>query len=1103
MGTPFTRRSFFKRCGVTAAGAITAGILSSTAGLAVAPKQAKAFGWQDDQPANEDYIAAGRELSQRILDEGAVLMKNDGALPLGEGAKVTILGSMSYNYVLGGTGSAGGKDDEYTILMADAFNEAGLDVNPGAWAALENACGGARGVNESDPAYVAPDIPEDADEMQRMMMMNQGGWTDYHDIHEFPISVYEADAADYTAAGYTDTAVVTFSRSGSEGASPAMDMDGDGNMRTGSTYFELNQNEKDLLAFCKENFGQTIVIVNSAATMELGFIDDPAYNVTGCVWIGHPGEAGVKGLADILVGAVNPSGHTVDTWAYDVTTNPTYYNTDDNKYTNVGQKTGQYGFSFGEDLGPTGEPLPFYQYEEGIYMGYRFFETADAEGYFDGSYFTGIEWKNGKAKGYDQVVQFPFGFGLSYTTFDQKVTGSDVALEPHGTNTINVEVTNTGDVAGKTTVQVYMDAPFATDTDNFGIKGVGLQKSKVVLVAFAKTDEIAPGASAEYALSFETDDLASFDNFGQGCYVLENGTYKFNIQANAHMWGEAGSANAPYDSVSVDLAAAIIYDESGDVAGATYAGARASDAVVARNAMDDVTAGDGNMIEGYLSRTDFDGGMAQIMAHDSNETPNEEVTPGLKAAIECAGTNSVEYTFDTYKKGIKTTVTETIYARGSNMMPFATTTPDGIDVSGWEFPEWGQTWYVDDDATSGDIPAITKDQPANGHKLGLADMAKVPIDTDEGMAVWDALASMVTIEEAAEIQGNHGWKVPAIPSLGFEQISVNDGPGEARNGSRNGATWWPCAVTLCSTWNPELTYEYGQQYGLQAIDAQEQGAYAPAMNIHRSPFGGRNFEYWSEDGFISGKLAGPAAAGIQSKGIIIFPKHCSLNDGDTNRGGNTTWANEQAIREIYMRPYEITIKDYGAKGIMGSLNRIGMTWFHYGMYVTMMRNEWAWHGTLITDGDGNNGDVYNNAQMMMSIEGDILNNGGSIFEATTEAAFGDATEYAYGQQMLHRITRNCLYQLAGAVKQVKVHANVAADASLDDDEDEGEAVTAISGQTTGAPAASGSNNTSLFIGGGVAAAAIIGGIAFGLTRKKKSDDIDDADDDDVEEDDEE
>ncbi len=1089
-----TRRTFTKGCGYTAAAAVLAGMVGGTVSTVASPKEAKAFGWTDDQDANEEYVEAGRDLSRRILDEGAVLMKNEGALPLAEGAKVTILGSMSYNYVEGGTGSAGGKDDEYTIMMADALNDAGLDVNPGAWAALEEACGGARGVSESEPNYVPTESDGESD-----MMMSAGGWTDYSNIHEFPISTYEGDKDDYTADGYTDTAIVTFSRSGAEGASPSMDMDGDGSMRTGSTYFELSDNEKDLLAFCKENYGQTIVIVNSAATMELGFIDDEAYNVTGCVWIGHPGEAGLLGLADILSGAANPSGHTVDTWAYDVTTNPTYYNTDNNKYTNVGYKTGQFGMSWGEDLGATGEALPFYQYEEGIYMGYRFFETADAEGYFDGSYFTGIEWKNGKAQGYDQVVQFPFGYGLSYTTFDQEIVSSEVALEAHGANTINVKVTNTGDVAGKTTVQVYMEAPFASDTDNFGIKGVGLQKSKVVLVAFAKTNEIAAGESEEYVLEFDTDDLASFDNFGQGCYVLENGSYKFNVQENAHMWGEEGSENAPYGTVSVDLDAAIIYDESGDVSGANYAGARNGDAVVARNSMDDVTAGDGNMLEGYLSRADFDGGMTQIMTHDSNEDPNEEVSELMKSCIECAGTDSVDYEYQTYIKGEKTTLHSTIYARGSNMMPFATTTPDGQDVSTWEFPEWEQVYYVDEDATTGDIPVISKDQPSGAyHTLGLDDMALVPIDTDEGMAVWDALASMITMDEAAEIQGNHGWKVPAIPSLGFEEISVNDGPGEARNGSRNGATWWPCAVTLCSTWNPELTYEYGQQYGLQAIDAQEQGAYAPAMNLHRSPFGGRNFEYWSEDGFISGKLAGPAAAGIQSKGVIIFPKHCSLNDGDTNRGGNTTWANEQAIREIYMRPYEITIKEYGANGIMGSLNRIGMSWFHYGMYVTMMRDEWAWHGTLITDGDGNDGDVYNNPQMMMSIEGAILNNGGSIFNESTMAAFGDATDTAYGQQMLHRIARNCLFQLSSGVKTITPHANYLPGEEIGDSDSE--VTTAVSGSGS----SSSGSNTGLYVGVGAVAVAAIAGGAFAVTRKKKSDaDLDDDIEDDVDEDDEE
>lgn len=298
-----------------------------------------------------------------------------------------------------------------------------------------------------------------------------------------------------------------------------MDYDGDGSTLTGSTYLELDQNEKDLLAFAKENFAHTIVLINSAAPMELGFIDSEDYNVDACLWIGHPGEAGITGVATLLSGRNNPSGRLVDTFAYDMTTNPTYYNTDDNRYVNANGQT-------------------FYQYEEGIYVGYRYYETADSVGYFDSDEFKALTFKNGSAAGYDQVVQFPFGFGLSYTTFTEEITASDVALAAHGQNSITVKVTNTGDVAGKNVVELYMDAPFATDTENFGIKGRGLEKAKVVLIGYAKTGILEPGASEEVTISFATDDLASFDNFGQGCYVLENGEYSFNVQKDAHQWGD-------------------------------------------------------------------------------------------------------------------------------------------------------------------------------------------------------------------------------------------------------------------------------------------------------------------------------------------------------------------------------------------------------------------------------------------------------------------------------------------------------------------------------------------------------------------------------------
>ncbi|HWT76756.1 MAG TPA: glycoside hydrolase family 3 protein [Mobilitalea sp.] len=932
-----------------------------------------------------DADTAYQEGYQSCVDleaEGAVLLKNaNNTLPLSEGTKVTILGSMSYNYVEGGTGSAGGKDDENTVMMSDAFIEAGLDVNPDAWSWLETQCGGARGVDASDPAGV--------------------GWTKYDKIHEFASNVYESGKSSIVKDGYTDYVIVTFARSGAEGASPSMDYDGDGSTLTGSTYLQLDQNEKDLLAYCKANFKNTIVLINSATPMELGFIDSTDYNVGACIWMGHPGEAGVVGVGTILTGRTNPSGRLVDTYAYDMTTNPTYYNTDNNKYTD--QQT-------------------FYQYEEGIYMGYRYFETADSVGYFDSTDFTSLKFKNGSASGYNQVVQFPFGYGLSYTTYKEEIKNKDIKLKAHGTNSVTVNVTNTGSVAGKDVVELYMEAPYQSDTNNFGIQGKGLEKSRVVLVGFAKTDVIDPGKSAEVTITFQTDNLASYDNFGQGCYVLEKGDYKFNVQTDAHQWGDAGSDNAPSDTAAVTLKKSIIYNESGDVSDAEYAGARDSDATIAKNALDDVTAGDGNMLDGYLSRSDIAGGMATIMQHTSDEAANEVLNSDVEACLNLTGTNTYDYTFETYIKGVKTSLTETIYAHGNNMMPYATTTPDGVDTSTLGEQKWGQTYYVLEDANGAAVlddnglPTVVSEEPTDGsayHKLSCADMTGVPINTVEGKAIWDMLVNETTIDEAIEIQGNSGWNVSAVESVGKSAQKCQDGPGEPANGTCAGATWFPCAVTIAATWNTALAYAEGLSYGHQEVLFGVGCAYAPAMNTHRSPFGGRNFEYYSEDGFIAGQIGGNVVSGIQSTGTNVFIKHFALNDGDTNRGGNTTWANEQAIREIYLLPYEISCKEYGANGIMGSLNRIGMSWKHYGVYTTIIRKEWGWQGYLITDGDGSDGDVYNTPQAMLSVEGSMLNRGIYINAASTQAAYGDATSTSYGQYSLHQVMLHCLFQYAG------------------------------------------------------------------------------------------
>ena len=952
---------------------LTSAVTASSALAAEADSEGSGGNTSEDgfEITGDNCYAEGYEVSVDIGAEGSVLHKNDGILPLAQGTGVTVLGAMSYNYVEGGTGSAGGADDENTTMMDSALTEAGLDVNQVAWDWLEEQCGGSRGVSSTDPAGV--------------------GWTSYSRIHEFPISTYDNASGTILQSGYTDYAIVTIARSGAEGASPSMDYDGDGSTLTGTTYLELSDDEKDLLEFCEANFEHTIVLINSAAAMELGFIDSEAYNIDACLWIGHPGEAGITGAAAVLSGRYNPSGALVDTYTYDVSTNPTYYNTDNNRYT-----SGQ----------------TFYQYEEGIYVGYRYYETADAEGYFDSSAFSSIQFKNGTASGYDEVVQFPFGFGLSYTTFSQEIVSSDISLTAHGQASVTVRVTNTGDVAGKEIVQLYMEAPYNQDS-SLGIRGRGLEKAKVVLVGYDKTDILEPGASQELTITFDVDDLASYDNFGQGCYVLEQGTYYFNVQDNAHCWSQnAGDDNAVYDSVSVNLASTIVYNEEG-------AGARDSDETVAENAMDDVTAGDGNMLDGYLSRSDFAGGMATIMQHTSNETANEVLRSEAQEVLSLSGTDTVEYSYQTYINGVKTTLTTTYYAKGGTMMPFGTALPDGTSTSTFTNPLWDQTYYVLEDE-NGDVILnsdgyfdVLTSAPTDGsayHEMSVNDLVGLNLNTDQGKEILDRLAEMTSISEAIEIQGNSGWNVSAIPSVGKEAQAAADGPGEAGNGGTAGNTWFPCAVMIAATWNDDLAYAEGVAYGHQAILAGLGVSYAPAMNIHRSPFGGRNFEYYSEDGFISGHIGGNAVAGIQSTGTSVAIKHMALNDGDTNRGGNTTWANEQAIREIYLLPYEISVKDYGANGIMGSLNRIGLSWFHYGMYYTILREEWGFQGLLITDGDGSDGDTYNNAQAMLSIGGAILNRGVYINAASTVAAYGDATSTAFGQTMLQLVIRSALYQ---------------------------------------------------------------------------------------------
>ena len=991
----------------------------------------------DSAMSDADCMEEGRDVDTEIESEGAVLLRNENnTLPLEKGSKVTILGAMSYNYICGGTGSAGGKYDEYTYTMKEAFDgskaegsgvstEKYLDVNEKAWNWLEEAVGGSRNADSKYEGHTGTgelSTIAGSDYVENKDAYGNGDWGGYSRVCEFDESVYEDNKDSFMQDGYNDVAIVTFGRSGAEGASPVMDYDGDGVASTGTTYLQLSEDELGLLDFCNKNYDKTIVLINSSTPIELGEIEQEEYGVDACLWIGHPGEAGLVGVAQVLTGDVNPSGHLVDTYAYDMSTMPSFYNNDDNKYTNVENiKT---GFDQSNNFG-------YYQYEEGIYVGYRFYETADAEGYFDSDAFTTHEWKNGTAKGYDEVVQYPFGYGLSYTTFDEEVTASNIDLTAHSSNSITVKVTNTGDVAGKQVVQLYQEAPYGTD-ETCGISGVGLQKSAKALIGFQKTGIIEPGESEEVTITFDTDDLASFDTYGHGCYVLEKGDYKFHIGLNAH--------EDVCDPVEASLSESIIYDEDN-------AGARSSDEKVAKVAMSDVDAGDGNMLDGYLSRSDFTGGMETIMQHESS-CKEEALSDALVDVLATPALGTTEYTYETYENGQKVQKTTTKYVGGADYEAYATDeNVDGKDQNDDSYLyddentehkiDYGKVYYVvvddngdpvvDDDGNY----QVTEDETS----MRLDVNCEFLKDVDYSNEIWAYLLDETTLDEQINVQGNLGWSTPAVESVNKTREDVVDGPGESGNGNSSYGTntWFTSAVVNASTWNPYLLNKLGIAYAHQSIKNNLAGAYAPAMNTHRTPFGGRNFEYYSEDGFIGGKMGAAEVAGLQSEGIYVYIKHMAMNDNDTNRDGNITWFSEQAAREIMLKDYEICVKEtyvvdddetgtghfetgQGTLGIMASLNRDGISMFHPGMYRTILRNEWGFNGLVVTDGVGPYPWVMTpGAGLFGGVEGQL---GGSTITTYYDYE-GDATSTNYGKYLLRQTTKHMLYQVCQTGKLVR------------------------------------------------------------------------------------
>lgn len=786
---------------------------------------------------SEETIGTSQQTVEDVMNEGIVLLENDGTLPLDSTANLNMFGWASTNPVYGGTGS-GTVDASTAVSLLSGLENAGFSLN-----------------QELSDFYTAyrSDRPE-------ITINNGQDWT----LPEPTADSYTDEMLE-NARAFSDTALIVFSRPGGEGADLPNDMgavlDGSYNQGTkytnasyqnngdyadfeaGSTYLELSRTERDLVDLVTANFEKVIIVYNGSNPLELGWTEDYE-QIRGVLVCSSPGATGFNSLGNILSGAVNPSGKTVDTWLRDVSLSPTSQNVGHFAYDNV-QEITQAAKAHWERADGV---VSFVNYVEGIYVGYRFYETAYAEAL-----------ENGFAFDYDETVMYPFGYGLSYTTFTQEL-GEPTITDT--TVTVDVTVTNTGSVAGKDVVELYYTPPYTNG---------GIEKPEVNLAAFGKTSELAPNQSEVITLSFDLEDMASFDTYGTGCYVLEAGTYTVSLRTDAH---------TVVDSFDFTLASTIVYDEDNLHNG-------------------DLTVADSKLgfAEGevtYLSRPDGFANYAQAVA-----------------------------------------------------APSSYSLPDGYEVTG------AGTYNVYQYNNDADV------MPTTGADNGLELVDLRGLDYDDPL--WDQLLDQMTISEMVDLIAYGGYGTVEAPSVGKIATLDADGPAGVNSSVTASYGMGYCGeISLAQTWNTDLAYEYAYNMLQEFIEFGFNGWYAPSMNMHRSPFGGRNFEYYSEDSLLSAEMAVAECQAAYDHDVYPYIKHFAFNEQEINRNGMLcTWLTEQSAREIYLKPFEACVKASNGNtlAVMSSYNYVGTTWAGAcsALLNDILRGEWGFQGMVLTDYFGNYG----------------------------------------------------------------------------------------------------------------------------------------------------
>ena len=891
------------------------------------------YGLKAPGMTKEETAAAGKELARRAEGEGIVLLKNQAdALPLDVGSGITVnaLGWSFYYPSLGGSGS-GAVGSTELVSPTEALAASGIGINTGIakyyidWSNAHYTdwqISKANGYYTDDDSNTAPQRPT-------VGKTYDAAW----DVPELNAAEIEEAVTD-TGAENNKVQILWLGRGGGEYHDlPTVMTKAGGSVNKygvnpNKHYLELTDEEEAVLAKAKElrgEDGKIIVIVNSNNPMELTKLaDDP--QVDAILYVGGPGKAGFYAIGDVLCGATNPSGRTADTYAADLLASPVLMNFGSRVYYDPnGSFDNMYDTKIAYNTydGTAKErPIMFVGYEEGIYSGYRFYETAAAEGFFGAANGANDPYYNRK-----NGVVYPFGFGLSYTSFTQEMTSAEYK---DGVFSFTVEVKNTGDKAGKDVVELYVETPY--------ILG-GIEKSKVVLCGFDKTQILEPGKSETVTIEVKQEDIASYDDLVNQCYVLDSGDYTFYLGTvdgtvyGSHSWAYANAQSSHTFPAAEAISKTVIYNDAHD-------GKRASDFVTAVNAFEREQTG------ANLSVTNGDRTMNRAAGF-------KESWPTSPTAADCVMPAELKAILDDNNYSTKSAIA---------------------------------------------LHNDTEQMPVTGKKSGLMLVDLRGKDYDDPL--WETYIQQWTSAEMALLLGKAGFQTEAFTDYGKPSTLDNDGPQAFRHqalGEENKRvdtyymTAFPCEALLACTWNEELLEEIGQMVGKEGAVNDMSGWYAPGLNTHRSPFGGRNFEYFSEDPFLAGKLCAREVSGAADYGVFCYIKHFAMNDQEAfarswccgmhmdaslDRYKNPewilmTWATEQTMREIYLKAFEIAIKEAStdlkyvdsegnshvienfpaASGVMTAFSCVGNTWSggNKTLLQSVLRDEWGFRGTALTD----------------------------------------------------------------------------------------------------------------------------------------------------------